>query len=233
MKKEFSKRLIAAALAVSAMVSGTVLTASAGGDQYVMNGYVCNSRQIINYYGSSEIIALPRSNNLTEVADFGRHSPNFSFNMARTDDFLFLNNVVPAIPKQIAVPKQITVYQDVPSLGYYSVMHDDVYLDGNYHEDKVECIKSKDCVIYCYKGSSADKYAQAYGFKTSYIKSETIGDYNQDGKFNSADAMSIIAAAKKTVKPNAGQLLLSDINGDGSVNSADAMRAVAMAKKSK
>lgn len=58
---------------------------------------------------------------------------------------------------------------------------------------------------------------------TLTLKRYTLGDVNDDGKFNSSDVMLAIAAVLKRPLPDNAVLEAIDVNGDGRVNSTDIM----------
>ena len=78
--------------------------------------------------------------------------------------------------------------------------------------------------IYGYAGSTAQEYAEKYGYKFEAI---TLGDVNSDGAVNAIDASlvlteySAIATGKNSIF-NDGQKVSADVNNDGAVNALDA-----------
>ncbi len=85
-------------------------------------------------------------------------------------------------------------------------------------------------VIKGYKGSTAEKYAEKYGYTFKALAQ--LGDVNSDEFINSVDASSVLAyyaliSTNKNGGYNEEQKLSADINHDGLINAVDASNILA------
>lgn len=83
------------------------------------------------------------------------------------------------------------------------------------------------CTIYGYSDSTAELYADEYGYKFESLANYSLGDIDGDGMVNASDATEILVAysalsTNEKPKLNNVQLTYADINSDGSVNASDA-----------
>lgn len=78
-------------------------------------------------------------------------------------------------------------------------------------------------------------YKVTYGGKTGWIQASKcvsyLGDLNNDGKSNSADALIILQHTINAVKLNATQTVRSDIDGNGKTNSIDSLKLLQIVTK--
>lgn len=81
--------------------------------------------------------------------------------------------------------------------------------------------------IYGYKGSTAQAYAEKYGYKFEDIELKRLGDVNQDGSINALDASKVLTAyASTAIGKDSGltdsQKKSADVNKDGAIDALDA-----------
>lgn len=81
--------------------------------------------------------------------------------------------------------------------------------------------------IYGYPDSTAQKYAEQFGYKFEIISDKNLGDLDGDGAVNALDASLVLMeyAAKATGKDpvlTSQQKLIADINNDGNIDALDA-----------
>ena len=85
-------------------------------------------------------------------------------------------------------------------------------------------------VIKGYKGSTAEKYAQKFGY--TFKELDQLGDVNSDGYIDAVDASSVLAyytliSTNKNGGYNEEQKLTADVNHDGWINAVDASNILA------
>ena len=90
-------------------------------------------------------------------------------------------------------------------------------------------IKAFTGTIYGYEGSTAQEYADKYGYKFVDINDKCLGDVNQDGAVNALDASMVLTAyASNAVGKGYGltdaQKSSADVNKDGTVDALDASK---------
>ncbi len=84
--------------------------------------------------------------------------------------------------------------------------------------------------IYGYEGSTAQAYAEKYGYKFDLI--QLLGDVDSDDTVNSVDASAVLSEYAKTATGSestftASQTKAADVNKDGAVDSSDASSILA------
>lgn len=101
-------------------------------------------------------------------------------------------------------------------------------------EFDVDVLTDYDGIIYGYENSTAQAYAEKYGFKFESLgiyeeqKELSVGDINDDNTIDSSDASDVLAiyselsTKDKSEKFTAQQIKAADVNGDKQANSADA-----------
>ncbi|MBR5682595.1 MAG: leucine-rich repeat protein [Ruminococcus sp.] len=85
-------------------------------------------------------------------------------------------------------------------------------------------------VIKGYNGSTAEKYAQKYGY--TFKSLAQLGDVNRDGEINAVDASSVLAyyamiSTNQNGRYDEYQKLAADVNHDGDINAVDASNILA------
>ncbi len=82
----------------------------------------------------------------------------------------------------------------------------------------------EDTIIYGYENSTAEEYARKYERMFLAFQTFLLGDVNDDGKIDSADASAVLAeyAASQTGGESTLSKDAADVNDDGLVNSSDA-----------
>ncbi len=84
--------------------------------------------------------------------------------------------------------------------------------------------KTEDFTIYGYKGTAAEAYATANGFKFVALNQQKIGDVNLDGDVNIKDVTEIQSYLAEFKELSAEQLVCADVDKDGDVTVSDATR---------
>ena len=117
-------------------------------------------------------------------------------------------------------------FADCTNLNEITVMNPDcvIYDFGNTICNKNNIFEG---VIYGYQNSTAQAYAEKYGYKFESINEFSVGDINGDNSVNSSDASDVLAIYSelstkgKSEKFTPQQVKAADVNRDGKVNSAD------------
>lgn len=96
-----------------------------------------------------------------------------------------------------------------------------------------DTLYNKSAVVYGYVGSTAQVYAETYGFTFKPI-APLSGDVNTDNEVNAADAAEILAESALTGSGQAGhftdaQKTAADVNNDGMIDASDAAYILAYA----
>ena len=134
--------------------------------------------------------------------------------------------------------KNIVIPESVDEIGWGAFVHTNLkevkILNPNckIENDAIEYFSG---VIYGYECSTAQTYAEKYGYSFEPIKSEFkyhLGDINNDEQINAVDASSVLAYyAKVSTDQDGGysevQKAAADVNNDGSINSVDASNILA------
>ena len=128
--------------------------------------------------------------------------------------------------------KSITIPPTVEIIGSLPVQRGDAATSGLEYSathpltDDPECVFDSDCVIYGYRGTEAERYADEWDLEFVPLEAEA-GDVNIDGEVNIADVVSLQRyLLRKYVRTGA---YYGDINGDGTV---DVFDMILMRKKS-
>ena len=156
---------------------------------------------VFNGCDSLEEVVLPK--NLQEIKSFGFDALSYG---------LFGN--CPKL-KTVIIPESVTLIEDT-TLGF-----DYTYKDGIVGD--VEVKKIDDFTIQGLKGSAAEKYAKANGFKFLEIKKVPVlkGDVNGDKEINVTD-IAVTASHIKGIKPlDEAGIKSADVNSDGNINVTD------------
>lgn len=86
--------------------------------------------------------------------------------------------------------------------------------------DKPVCTFNSDCIIYGYKDTEAERYANEWNLEFVTLESVT-GDLNFDGEFNISDVVTLQKYLVKKEGFTNEQWKLADLNNDGTVNVFD------------
>ncbi len=146
--------------------------------------------------------------------------------------------------KEVVIPERITEigeysFYNCASLESITIKNpdckisDEAYTICNSITDSEEIDVMPDAVfsgtIYGYDGSTAEKYAEKYGYKFGSLGKapNKLGDVNGDGQINAVDASCVLAYyAKVSTNKDGGlnetQMLAADVNNDEAINSIDA-----------
>ena len=117
----------------------------------------------------------------------------------------------------------ITIPKSVTSIGQIAFGYD---FDNGF-------VKIENFIIYGYKGSAAETYANEKGF--TFVDIESIpahkkGDLNGNGKIDASDLLQVKSHIKK-VKPLEGDdFTCADVDGNGAINAADLLKMKAHMK---
>lgn len=111
--------------------------------------------------------------------------------------------------KSIALPSSVTYIGD-KAFGYFSGK-DDTFDKNEYFD-----------LIKCYKGSLAEKYAEVNEIKCEIIE-VVLGDINNDGSINSADALTVLQAVVGSIVLTDNEKESADVDKSGSIDSSDAL----------
>ena len=117
----------------------------------------------------------------------------------------------------------ITIPKSVTSIGQIAFGYD---FDNGF-------VKIENFIIYGYKGSAAETYANEKGF--TFVDIESIpahkkGDLNDNGKIDAADLLAVKSHIKKVSTLEGDKFKAADIDDNGVINAADLLKMKAHMK---